>query len=116
MAIELKSSFLFPKGKGIEFSFVSEESNIDFENKIMEQKLTKVFLYNFCTIFGKLLLNLYLKLGTSWAKCCKGKIKTIVRQLSKTFNINSLHRAYQHHSMGIFHFSFFELIVLIQLK
>ena len=47
MAIELKSSFLFPKGKGIEFSFVSEESNIDFENKIMEQKFTEVFFVKF---------------------------------------------------------------------
>ena len=43
MAIELKSSFLFLKGKRIEFSFVSEESNIDFENKIMVKKLTKLF-------------------------------------------------------------------------
>ena len=46
MAIELKSSFLFPKGKGTEFIFVSEESNIDFENK---WNIDKKFFMN-CTI------------------------------------------------------------------
>ena len=58
MAIELKSSFLFPKGKGIEFSFVSEESNIDFENKIMAQKINKsVSVKNFVKLLY--LLNLF---------------------------------------------------------
>ena len=46
MAIELKSSFLFPKGKGTEFIFVSEESNNDFENK---WNIDKKFFMN-CTI------------------------------------------------------------------
>ena len=58
MAIELKSSFLFPKGKGTEFIFVSEESNIDFENKIMAQKINKsVSVKNFVKLLY--LLNLF---------------------------------------------------------
>ena len=72
MAIELKSSFLFPKGKGIEFSFVSEESNIDFENKIMAQKLTKVFLYKFCKTIYCLFEARYLQAGQN---VVKGKLK-----------------------------------------
>ena len=85
MAIELKSSFLFPKGKGTEFIFVSEESNIDFENKWnIDKKFLWIVQLSIEIMWG-LLRSKYR------TKYSKGKIKTRVRQPSKAFSINSSH-------------------------